>query len=106
MKTAENAIPNVSTGGAIFVTKMKYTALSDAMHQPPEGLMEMRLQHVEFTKQLKGGAMKRHEAHIITYCDVNKHRLISLLTNDMDSDHEEISPSTAGVGKSSCCSSR
>lgn len=80
--------------GVIYVTKMKkslkYTVLSDTMYQTTEGLMEVRLQHVVFTKQLKGGETIRHEVRIITYCDVRKHKLISLLTNDMDSNPDEI----------------
>ena len=52
--------------------------------------MEVRIQLVEFVKQIKGGETIRHEARIITYCDVRKHKLVSLLTNDMDTDHDEI----------------
>ena len=80
--------------GVVYVTKMKkslkYTLLGDTMYQTSDGLMEVRLQHVVLTKQLKGGETIRHEARIITYCDVRKHELISLLTNDMDSDPDEI----------------
>ena len=52
--------------------------------------MEVRLQHVEFVKQVKNGETIHHRARIITYVDVRKHKLISLLTNDMDSDPNEI----------------
>ena len=31
-----------------------------------------------------------HNARIITYVDIRKHKLISLLTNDLDSDPDEI----------------
>lgn len=45
--------------GVIYVTKMKkklkYSILSDTMYQTPDGLMEVRLQHVEFVKQVKMG---------------------------------------------------
>lgn len=78
----------------IYVTKMKKslkcTILKDTMYQTPDGLMEVRIQDVEFVKQKKGGETIRHKARIITYCDVKKHKLISLLTNDMDSDPDEI----------------
>lgn len=80
--------------GVIYVTKMKkslkYSILEDVMYQTPDGLMEVRIQNVEFVKQKKGGETVRHKARIITHCDARKHRLISLLTNDMVSDPDEI----------------
>lgn len=80
--------------GVIYVTKMKknlkYSILSDTMYQTPEGVMEVRIQHVEFVKQLKDGEVIHHKSRIITYVDVKKRKLISLLTNDMDSDPNEI----------------
>lgn len=80
--------------GVIYVTKMKknlkYTILSDTMYQTPEGLMEVRIQNVEFVKQKKGGVTIHHKSRIIFYADVKKRKLISLLTNDMESDPEEI----------------
>ncbi len=80
--------------GIIYVTKMKkslrYRILEDTIYQNPDGLMEVRIQNVEFVKQKKDGEIIRHKARIITYCDVKKHKLISLLTNDMDSDPDEI----------------
>lgn len=43
--------------GVIYVTKMnkslKYTIESDTMYQTPDGLMEVRIQHVTFTKTIK-----------------------------------------------------
>lgn len=80
--------------GVIYVTKMKknlkYTILSDTMYQAPDGLMEVRIQNVEFTKQKKDGETILHKSRIITYVDAKKHKLVSLLTNDMESDPEEI----------------
>ena len=80
--------------GVVYVTKMKkslkYTILNDTMYQTPDGLMEVRIQYVDFVKQKKGGETIRHKARIITYCDVRKHKLISLLTNDMDAGADEI----------------
>lgn len=80
--------------GVIYVTRMKknlkYTIMSDTMYQTRDGLMEVRIQNVEFTKQKKDGETIHHKSRIITYVDVRKHRLISLLTNDMESDSEEI----------------
>ena len=80
--------------GVIYVTKMKknlrYNVLSDTMYQTPDGLMEIRIQNVKFVKQIKGGETIHHKSRIITYADVKKHKLISLLTNDMESDPEEI----------------
>ena len=80
--------------GVIYVTKMKkslkYTINQDVMYQTADGLMEVRLQQVTFSKQLKTGEIITHNARIITYVDINKRKLISLLTNDMDSDPNEI----------------
>lgn len=80
--------------GVTYVTKMKknlkYSVLSDTMYQTPEGLMEVRIQNVEFVKPLKGGETIHHQSRIITYADVKKRKLISLLTNDMESDPVEI----------------
>ena len=62
--------------GVIYVTKMKkalkYTVLRDFMYQTAEGLMEVRIQEVEFVKQKKGGETIRHKARIITYCDLSE----------------------------------
>ena len=80
--------------GVIYVTKMKksliYSILSDTMYQTPEGLMEVRIQNVTFTKKIKGGGTIIHNARIITHADTKKRKLISLLTNDMNSDPNEI----------------
>lgn len=80
--------------GVTYVTKMKknlkYTILSDTMYQTSDGLMELRIQNVEFTKQKKDGETIHHKSRIITYVDIKKHKLISLLTNDMESDPEDI----------------
>ena len=52
--------------------------------------MEVRIQDVEFVKHVEGGEAIHHKSRIITYVDVKKYKLISLLTNDMESDPEEI----------------
>ena len=80
--------------GVIYVTKMKkslkYTVLRDFRDQTAEGPLDVRVQEVEVVKQKRGGETIRHKARIITYCDVRKRKLISLLTNDFDSDPAEI----------------
>ena len=80
--------------GVTYVTKLKkslkYTIDKDVIYQTPNGLMEVRLQHVTFSKQIKGGDTITHNARIVTYVDLRKHKLVSLLTNDMDSDPNEI----------------
>ena len=80
--------------GVTYVTKLKkslkYTIDKDVIYQTPNGLMEVRLQHVTFSKQIKGGDKITHNARIVTYIDLRKHKLVSLLTNDMDSDPNEI----------------
>lgn len=76
--------------GVIYVTKMKkslkHTINQDVMYQTADGLMDVRLQYVTFSKQLKAGETITHNARIVTYVDINKRKLISLLTNDMESD--------------------
>ena len=80
--------------GVIYVTKLKkslkYTIDKDVIYQTPDGLMEVRFQHVTFSKQIKGGDTITHNARIVTYVDLRKHKLVSLLTNDMDLDPNEI----------------
>ena len=84
----------LSRRGITYVTKMKkrlrYVLWEDIMWQNPQGLMEVRIQHVTFIKEQRDGSYRRHHARVITYADENKHRLVSLLTNDMDSDPAEI----------------
>jgi IS4 transposase len=79
--------------GVLYVTKMKknlkYRVLGDTMYQTPDGLMEVRIQQVSFTKHLKEKDIIHH-ARIITYVDEKKKKLIPLLTNDMESDPTEI----------------
>lgn len=80
--------------GVIYVTKMKkslnYVLWEDIAWQTAEGLMEYRVKHITFHKVVKGGQLISHSARIISYVDVKKHKIIELLTNDMDSDPEEI----------------
>ena len=62
---------SLSQRGAIYVTKMKknlrYRLLSDTMVQAPEGLMELRLQEVIFSKTQSDGKVLQHKARLITY---------------------------------------
>lgn len=82
--------------GVIYVTKMKknlvYCTESDVMHINPKGLLELRVRHVTFTRKVKGGEDIVHHARIITYADTRKKKtaLVSLLTNDMAMDADEI----------------
>lgn len=80
--------------GVIYVTKMKknlkFSILDDTMYQTSAGLMEVRVQQVRFTKQIKEGQTIVHYARIVTHADEKRHKLISLLTNDMESDPAEI----------------
>ena len=54
--------------------------------------MELRVQHVTFTKRVKGGENIVHKARIITYPNTSGKgpRLISLLTNDMEMEEADI----------------
>ena len=80
--------------GVIYVTKMKkslnYSIINDTMYQTPDGVMEVRIQDVTFTKKISGGETIIHKARIITHVDTKKRKLISLLTNDMDSEPNDI----------------
>ena len=82
--------------GVAYVTKMKknlvYTIDGDTMYMTGNGLMEYRVQHVTFTKQVKDGEDIVHHARIITYVDIKKTKAkpVSLLTNDMDMEPEEV----------------
>ena len=86
----------MTSRGVIYVTKMKknlvYNTLSDTMYMDPNGLMQERVQIVEFTKHTKEAGEIKHKARIITYVDLKKKKpkLISLLTNDMDMPSEGI----------------
>lgn len=78
----------------VYVTKMKknllYTVEDDVMYQNIAGLLEVRVQHVTFTKQLSKEREIVHRARIITYVDGKKRKFVSLLTNDMTFDPAEI----------------
>ena len=82
--------------GVTYVTKMKknlvYTIGCDTMYMSEKGLIEYRVRHVTFTKHVKAGEDVIHHARIITYVDVKKTKakLVSLLTNDMDMEPEDI----------------
>lgn len=52
--------------------------------------MEVRIQNVTFSKILKDDTILIYHARIITYVDIKKYKLVSLLTNDMELDPNEI----------------
>lgn len=87
-------LEELTARGVTYVTKMKknltYLLWEDIMWQSPEGKMEFRIRHVTFYKPIKDGGLIRHHARIISYVDIKKRKVINLLTNDMDSDPEEI----------------
>ena len=49
------------------------------MYQTPDGLIEVRIQNVEFVKQIRGGETTHHKSRIITYMDTKKRKLIRCL---------------------------
>ena len=55
--------------GVIYVTKLKkslkYRINSDIMYQTPDGLMQVRIQNVTFSKKIKGEVIC-HNTRIIT----------------------------------------
>ena len=86
----------LTRNGVTYVTRMKkslvYETLYDTMYQCGEGLMVHRIQHVAFRKRVRDGDDIVHHARIITYVEVRKDKAktVSLLTNDMDMDAEDI----------------
>ena len=60
------------------------------MYITPACLKEVSIQKVRFTKKISKEKTVTHMSRIITYVDASKHCLISLLKNDMDSDHSKI----------------
>lgn len=87
-------LEDLTDRGVVYVTKMKknltFVLWEDIMWQNSMGLMEYRIRHVTFYKPVKNGGLIRHHARIISYVDVKKHKVIDLLTNDMDAAPEEI----------------
>ena len=85
----------LTQNGVVYVTKMKknlvYETASDTIRWNQDGLMR-RIQRVVFRKHVKDGDDIVHHARIVTYVDARKDktRLVSLLTNDMDMDAEDI----------------
>ena len=79
--------------GIVYVTKMKrnlvFEILDDVIYQNKSGKMALRVQHIVFTKKTKEVIIKHH-ARIITYPDIQKKKLISLLTNDFEMPPEDI----------------
>lgn len=57
----------------LYVTKMKknlkYNIIEGCMYQTTEGLMEVHIQNVTFSKMLKDGTTLIHHTRIITYVD-------------------------------------
>jgi hypothetical protein len=79
--------------GTVYVTKMKknlvFKILDDVIYQDRYGKMALRVQYVVFTKKTKEMIIKHH-ARIITYPDIQKKKLISLLTNDFEMPEQDI----------------
>ena len=79
--------------GTVYVTKMKkslvFKVLNSVIYQDSSGKMALRVQRVVFTKKTKEVIIKHH-ARIITYPDIQKKKLISLLTNDFEMPQQDI----------------
>ena len=92
--------------GVIYVTKMKknltYETLSSTYYMDAKGQMQWREELVVFRKEVKvketgeDGKEREptrtieHKARIVTYVDEKKHKLIRLLTNDLEMPYEDI----------------
>lgn len=74
--------------GVIYVTKMKknlvYQTKSNVYMMNEKGEMVYNVKKVVFTKELKNEEKIEHKARIISYVDIDKKKIISLLTNDID----------------------
>ena len=79
-----SAIQSSGSPGAPLKIRIRGTSSLQGTQDP------LWVRHVEFVKLLKGKEAIHHRSRIITYVDVRKRKLISLLTNDMESDQEEI----------------
>ena len=79
--------------GIVYVTKMKrnlvFEILDDVIYQDRSSKMALRVQHVVFTKKTQD-VIITHHARIITYPDIQKKKLISLLTNDFEMPQQDI----------------
>ena len=79
--------------GTVYVTKMKkslvFKVLDNVIYQDISGKMALRVQHMVFIKKTKE-VIITHHARIITYPDIQKKKLISLLTNDFEMTPEDI----------------
>ncbi len=96
--------------GVIYVTKMKknlkYSVLSDTMYQTPDGLMEVRIQNVEFVKQIRGGETIHHKSRIITYVDAKSANSYHCSQTIWTLIQMKLLPYTGNGGRLNCCSSR
>ena len=69
---------------------LRYSLISDTMEQGAEGLMELRLQEVVFSKTKAYRKKLQHQARMITYPEEKKGKLTTLLTNDLETDPYEL----------------
>ena len=81
---------------------LTYETLSSTCYMNAKGLMQWREEYVVFRKEVKvkekdgNGEEKEvrrtieHKARIVTYVDEKKHKLIRLLTNDLEMPYEDI----------------
>ena len=74
---------------AIYIPPTAISFHRTAVKRNADGQRVYRVQKVEFTKKLKDDTIL-HQARIITYPDIKKRKLISLLTNDFKLEIEEI----------------
>ena len=75
------------------------------MYQTPQDLMEVRIQHLTFTKERTEKKIILY-ARIITSLDEKKRKLISLLANDIESGLYKIIAIYRINGKLSSCPSK
>ncbi len=80
--------------GVIYVTKMKkslrYEVLEDVMYQTLKDIWKFEYNTWSLLNCLKMGNPSHTRHGVITYADVQKRRIITLLTNDMELDPAEI----------------
>lgn len=68
----------MTSRGVIYVTKMKknfvYNTLSDIMHIDSNGLMQERVQTVEFTKHTKGTGEIKHTRQGLSHMLISRRK--------------------------------
>ena len=95
----------------LYVTKrnerriLKYNIMEDCMYADNRRSYRLHLYNMSHSPRFWRLEILIHHARIITYADTKKHKLVALLTNDMESwPNEIIEIHRKRAGKLNCCS--